>query len=231
MKNILCLGILFILAICSANGQTRPTQKPDLLKVDSLSFRAIHIPIEISIACEQQKYQISWFTNQLDSADLPKQLLFKGYRYDEADTNKIKYKTVTIDSAQLYGSPYIWIGSPGYYYLAFTDSTKRINYSSDEVLIELCARFQLPDKFAIHSGKYFKPLYSQNIARIDLVIFDAQGEEVFTTKDPNFKWDGRNQETGEPCAPGSYFYHCDMVEMKAGNPVKKNITGIIELSH
>lgn len=198
---------------------------------DSLAFRSIHIPLEISISCEQQKYQLSWFTEQLDSADLPKKFLFKGYRYDEADTNKIRYKTVVIDSSELYGSPYIWIGSPGYYWLEQTDSLRRINYSSDKVLIQLCARFQLPDKFTVHTGKYFKPVYSQNIERIDLVIFDAQGDEVYTTKDPNFKWDGRHQETGEPCLPGSYFYHCDIVEIKAGIPIKKNITGIIELSH
>ncbi len=226
MKNILCLGLLFCLTFLHVNGQAIPE-----LETDSLKFRSIHIPLEISISCEQQKYQLSWFTEQLDSADLPKQLLFKGYRYDEGDTNKIAYRTVRIDSAQLYGSPYIWIGSPGFYYLEFIDSSKRIIYSSDQVLIELCARFQLPDKYTIHTGKYLKPLYSQNIERIDLVIFDAQGDEVFSTKDPNFKWDGRHQETGEPCLPGSYFYHCDIVERKAGMPVKKNITGIIELSH
>lgn len=226
VRNILSLGILFFLANYHVKGQTIPE-----LQGDTIEFRSIHIPLEISIACEQQKYQISWFTNQLDSADLPKTLLLKGYRYDDGDTSKLRYKTVSIDSAQIYSSPYIWIGSPGYYWLEQTDSARHINFSSDEVLIELCARFQLPDKFSIHTGKYFKPLYSQNIQRIDLVIFDAQGDEVFSTKDPNFKWDGRHQETGEPCHPGSYFYHCDIVEIKAGVPIKKNITGIIELSH
>lgn|GEM_PF-2385523 len=226
MRYILCLGILFWLAISSATAQVIPKREGD-----SLNFRSIHIPLEISVSCEQQRYQVSWYTEQLDSLDLPPKMLFKGYHYDEGDTGKLFYKAVRIDSAQLYGSPYIWIGSPGYYWLEYMDSSKRIHYSSDQVLIELCARFQLPDKFILSAGNYLKPVYSQNIERIDLVIFDAQGNEVFASKEPNFKWDGRHQETGEPCIPGSYFYHCDIEERKAGIAVKRNITGIIELSN
>lgn len=220
----------FFIVIGSLQGASAQTQAP-LEQDTAQSFRTVSIPIEIKIACEEQKYQITWFLEQLDSADLPMQLLFKGYRYDEGDHSRINYRTQTLDSEQVHVSPYIWIGSPGYYWLEFTDSLKKIRYSSDEVHIELCSRFQLADKFVIEAGKFYKPVYSQNIDLIELVIFDSQGLEVYTTKNPNFRWDGRNVQTLEPCTAGSYFYHCDVYENKGGKTTKRNITGIIEIMH
>lgn len=211
----------------SAFAQTAPITGKDSLS----QFRTVGIPIEIKVACEDQKYQIVWFLDQLDSATMPSRLYFKGYRYDESDNSRIDYRTQTLDSQQLYQDPYIWIGSPGYYWVEYTDTLNKIHYSSDEVRIELCSRFQLADRFVIETGKFYKPVYSQNIARIELVIFDSQGLEVFTSNNPTFKWDGRNMQTLEPCAPGTYFYHCDVYENKGGKLSKRNITGIIEITH
>lgn len=223
------LIVFFFLPLClpEAVGQTIRSNTNDSIP----QIRSVGIPIEVKIVCEDQKYQIVWTLDQLDSTDLPKRLYFKGYRYDEGDHSRIDYRTQTLDSMQLYHAPYIWVGSPGYYWVEYMDSANKIHYSSDEVHIELCSRFQLADKFVIGSGNYYKPVYSQNIERIELVIFDSQGMEVYTSKNPNFKWDGRNMQTLEPCAPGTYFYHCDVYENKGGNVSKRNITGIIEIIH
>lgn len=223
------LFLFFCLPQClqGAFGQTAPETGNDSMQ----QYRHVGIPIEIKIACEDQKYQITWFLDQLDSTTLPNRLYFKGYRFDEGDHARIDYRTQTLDSQQLYVSPFIWVGSPGYYWIEFRDTLNKIHYSSDEVHIELCSRFQLADKFVIESGKYYKPVYSQNIDHIDLVIFDSQGIEVFTSNNPTFKWDGRNMQTLEPCAPGSYFYHCDVYENRGGKMTKRNITGIIEITH
>lgn len=226
IKNLLLIFSV-VLWLNPASGQTQDKSQTDT----STALRQVGIPLEIQQACEEQRYQIAWSLNQLDSNDLPKQLYFKGYRYDEGDNSKINYRTQLLDSQALYELPYLWIGSPGYYWLEYTDSSQGIHYSSDEVHIELCSRFQLPDKYVIEPGKYLRPVYSQNIDQIELVIFDAQGTEVFTTNNPNFKWDGRNASTGESCATGSYFYHCDVYENRGGVRTKKNITGIIEIVH
>lgn len=223
------LLLLFSVPLClqGAIGQSVPSTENDSIPL----FRKVGIPIEIKVACEDQKYQIAWFLDQLDSTAQPRRLYFKGYRYDEGDNARIDYRTQTLDSQQLYGSPYIWIGSPGYYWVEFMDTLNKIHYSSDEVHIELCSRFQLADRFVIESGKYYKPIYSQNIERIELVIFDSQGLEVFTSNNPTFRWDGRNMQTLEPCATGTYFYHCDVYENRGGKISKRNITGIIEITH
>ncbi|MDX5320249.1 MAG: gliding motility-associated C-terminal domain-containing protein, partial [Bacteroidota bacterium] len=178
-----------------------------------------------------QKYQVVWDIKNIDSSDLPGFLLLKGYRFEEGDTNRIPYRTQFIDSTTLFSLPYVWIGSPGYYWLEARDSLRKIHYSSDKIRIDLCALFQLPEHFQPGLGRYFKPLYSQNIQRIDLVIFDALGNEVFTSKNPQFRWDGRNQTSTEPCPPGSYFYHCDVWEYHGNEIRKKNLTGIIEINY
>ncbi|MHB1278323.1 MAG: T9SS type B sorting domain-containing protein [Bacteroidia bacterium] len=223
------LHVFFFLPLClqGAFGQTAPGSGNDSI----LHFRTVGIPLEIKVACEDQKYQIAWFLDQLDSTAIPERLYFKGYRFDEGDNSRIDYHTQTLDSEQLYQTPFIWISSPGYYWVEYRDTVNKIHYSSDEVHVELCSRFQLADRFVIETGKFYKPVYSQNIDHIELVIFDSQGIEVFSSKNANFKWDGRNMQTLEPCAPGSYFYYCDVYEIRGGEIAKRNITGIIEITH
>ncbi|MBI1222399.1 MAG: hypothetical protein GC180_07340 [Bacteroidetes bacterium] len=205
------------------------SQTADSLYKDSLRFREVNIPIEVKEFCEQEKYQIQWFTDHLDSSDFPKYVYLKGYRYDEDDSSKIFYRNVRIDSITLFRTSGILVNPPGHYWLEATDSSRRIIYSSDKRQVELCALFQLPAKYVIGSGKMYQPQLSQNIQKIDLVIFDALGNEVYKTKNPQFKWDGRNQNTAELCQPGSYFYHCDVWEIHGSEIVRKNFTGIIEI--
>lgn len=223
---------LFLIAglfLTSLQGFAQESMQTDSAIQDTLVIREISIPLEIRVSCEQEKYQIAWTLNHIDSVDLPKQLKFKGFRYEDEDTTRIPYKTQNIDSSTLFGLPYIWIKSPGYYWLEGVDSAKRIHYSSDKVRIDLCAMFQLPERFQLSTGKTYQPQYSQNIQKIELVIFDAQGNEVYKSKNPHFKWDGRNQNTTEQCAPGTYFYHCDVWEIHGTEVQKKNVTGIIEI--
>ncbi|MDX5320468.1 MAG: hypothetical protein LPK45_05190, partial [Bacteroidota bacterium] len=100
---------------------------------DSIPFREVNIPLEIQISCEQQKYQVVWDIKNIDSSDLPRFMLLKGYRFEEGDTNRIPYRTQFIDSTTLFSLPYVWIGSPGYYWLEARDSLRKIHYSSDKI--------------------------------------------------------------------------------------------------
>src|SRR5690606_38513480 len=95
--------------------------------------------------------------------------------------------------------------------------------------LDLCARYQLPDRFVYGSVKLFTPTYNQNIEKVEMVIFNSLGEEVFFTTNPEIRWDARNANTGNQCAPGSYFYNCEVYERTSQGVIKRNMTGIIEL--
>ncbi len=193
-------------------------------------FREVSIGLDILEACVDQRYRIAWDFSSLDSLSQPDTLLLKGYRYDEGETEKSFYRSVGFDSADLHENGEYWLVSPGYYWLEGYDSSRMIHFTSNEIRIDLCALFQLPEQFVLNSGKSLQPVYSQNIDKIELVIFNSQGDEVYFTKDPHFKWDGRNTKSGSPCGPGSYFYHCDIWERKGDRIEKRNITGIIEFT-
>src|SRR5690606_1065511 len=129
-----------------------------LARVDTAAvYREINVPFEIRVSCQDQKYELAWSLEHLDSADLPFRLRLKGYRYEEADTHRIQIKNQVLDSAVLYETASVWIATPGYYYLEGKDSSRKIHYSSDAVHLDLCARYQLPDRFVYGSVKLFTP--------------------------------------------------------------------------
>lgn len=49
-----------------------------------------------------------------------------------------------------------------------------------------------------------------NVERIDLIIFNRWGKTMFTTDDPLINWDGKNQNNGQDCVEGVYFYTCEV---------------------
>lgn len=197
----------------------------------TIVFRFVNLVIESKSFCEEGKHQIKFDFSSLDSQDVPSKLTLKGMRYDEGEQEATYFRDRFLDSSEIFNIKPIYITTPGYYWVVYVDEEKQINYSSEQIPIELCALFKLDDQFKAGAGRYFKPAFSQNIDKIDLIIFDGQGNEVFVTKDPNFKWDGAHFKTGEPCPPGSYFYHCDVYEKNNPKKIKRNLTGIIELSY
>lgn len=226
MKRI---GLLFLLFSFLGGIARAQNEKPEVVADSQGKFRRMAVPLEVKISCEGQKHLITWDLSLLDSTLLPSHLLLRGYRYE--DTDRIFYTDRLLDSTALYEEGELWLSVPGHYFLEGVDSSDKIAYSSAEVVLEVCAIFQLPSTFTLGEGKYYRPSFNQNIERIELVIFDSQGLEVFSTRDPDFRWDGRNAIDGELCKPGTYFYNCDVYELKGQKTVKRNMTGMIELGY
>lgn len=224
----LFLGLLATIGCLSSGfAQVIPANQSDT----TLVFRYVNVVIESKSFCEEGKHQILIDLSTLDSQDYPNKLILKGMRYDEGENEAVYFRDRPIDSAEIMGDKPIYLTTPGYYWLVYVDEGRLINYSSEQINIELCALFKLDDQFKAGLGRYYKPAFSQNIEKIDLIIFDGQGNEVFVTKDPNFKWDGMHFKSGEPCPAGSYFYHCDVFEKNNPRKAKRNLTGIIELTY
>lgn len=201
-----------------------------LVNNDTLDESPTIIPIELKVlnACENLEYELGWRIKLPDSIK-PNKLLLIGARFDPEDYRKNLVYFAILDSARLYQEKKIKVNPPGYFILEAEDTIKKVKYISNEVYIEQCSQFQLPERFLFENGSTFKATRNVQISKIDLVIFNQKGDEVFKTKDPNFAWDLRHMQTWDLCPPGNYFYHCDVFEIKDGVSQKRNITGIIEI--
>ena len=60
-------------------------------------------------------------------------------------------------------------------------------------------------------------LESEGLTDFSVVVFDPTGEIVFQSKDPDFKWDGRDIRSGEIVASGTYMYMVSAYDSE-GNP-------------
>lgn len=132
-------------------------------------------------------------------------------------------------SAELTESKQVWVTEGGYYWFSFFDTTNKILYKSEPLLVEKCSLFELPNSFDFTSNDFLVPKSNYNIVKIDLYVFSSLGEEVFSTNNPEIRWNGINKNTGLKCVSGNYFYNCDVFEMKNGTLRKRNITGVMEL--
>lgn len=121
----------------------------------------------------------------------------------------------------------------GCYYVTAVDSFGNESAPSNQICVDNCPIYQLPNVFTPGSdGKndVFGPMNDYRfIESVDMHIFNRWGMEVFKTKDPAIHWDGRDMKTGQPLAAGTYFYICTVNEIyldriKKTNPLQGTIT-------
>ena len=85
-----------------------------------------------------------------------------------------------------------------------------------------------PDKSGVND--LFHPiLLFKFVASIDIKIQSRWGETVYETNDPFIYWDGRNQNTGNLCTDGVYFYSIVVNEIRLEGLVPRTFQGNIQL--
>ncbi len=67
------------------------------------------------------------------------------------------------------------------------------------------------------------------VESISLVVFNRWGNTVFETTNPEIEWDGKNQENGEDCADGTYFYVCDVFIKTFDGQIKQMLKGSVNI--
>ncbi len=194
---------------------------------NQISFEEVNVALSLSSHCVNGKSTLTWEVQAQDSLHFPKKLkLF----YRELNDTMVE-EFLSLDSQTIYVKGHVTLEEPGLYLLDFLDSVRKVHYSSNELFLDVCTQFQLPDVFYYTPGKLYEPSQINHIAKIELVIFSSAGDQVFYTKNPKVQWDGRNQASGALCAPGTYFYNCDVYEDLQQGQVKRSITGIIQLTY
>ncbi len=125
----------------------------------------------------------------------------------------------------------------GCYSVVAMDSAGNRSVPSDTVCIDLsnlpeACQFRLPVVFTPNNDNVndFFMAYKLNSAdRIKLTVFDRWGKKVYETEDPNFNWDGTDQNNHKPCSDGAYFYICDIFETSLSCELKRTIRGSVTI--
>jgi len=124
----------------------------------------------------------------------------------------------------------------GCYYVTAIDSIQYNNESepSNIVCIDNCEGYYelpnifTPDKSGVND--LFHPILPfKFVASIDIKIQSRWGETVYETNDPFIYWDGRNQNTGNLCTDGVYFYSIVVNEIRLEGLVPRTFQGNIQL--
>ena len=142
-----------------------------------------------------------------------------------------------IDSAYIFSyrdsSDLLFESQAGCYVVAAVDSYDNQSRYSNQVCLDNCPLFELPNVFT-PNGDNINDLYiplasSRNIDSLNFKVFNRWGEMVFETSDPQINWDGSDQESGNPLNPGTYFYEATFFESYLERIIPKKQTGAITL--
>ncbi len=135
------------------------------------------------------------------------------------------------DTSFLHSDP---VSVAGCYYITAVDSAQYGNESaaSNVVCVDNCPEYVLPNVFSPNGdgqNDYFIPFPYRFVKSIELKIFNRWGQLLFSTEDPDIRWDGRNQENGQPVSEGVYFYTCRVYTIRLSGIEPVDLKGFIHL--
>ncbi|HRO74593.1 MAG TPA: choice-of-anchor L domain-containing protein [Crocinitomicaceae bacterium] len=88
-------------------------------------------------------------------------------------------------------------------------ATKNVTIVIDSLVIE----YTIPNVFSPNGDAVndeFQLINHLNIKNINVIILNRWGNLVFASDDVNFKWNGKNQNNGQNCTDGTYFYKMEL---------------------
>jgi gliding motility-associated-like protein len=122
----------------------------------------------------------------------------------------------------------------GCYAVTGIDSFNNESNFDNTVCIDNCPNYEIPNVFTPGNsdGKndLLMPFPYRFIDRIEIHIYNRWGTEVFTTKNINILWDGKDLKTGNDCVDGTYFYTCDVFEQYLHELKNNKRRGTIKLN-
>ncbi|MCH2198530.1 MAG: gliding motility-associated C-terminal domain-containing protein [Flavobacteriales bacterium] len=202
-------------------------------------------PPELSIEpdCELEQAFLTW-TNPNESCELTDDTELYNLYYAPTTDQDLEF-VVTLTGAEL--TEYIWneegdLNSiAGCYAVTALDSLTpdlngdiRRNESefSNVVCIDNCPLYFLPNVFSPNndgSNDVFTAFPFKFVESVEFFVFNRWGIQVFETRDPLVSWDGTDQETGEICADGTYYYTARVNTIRLEGIVVEELSGTITL--
>lgn len=120
----------------------------------------------------------------------------------------------------------------GCYYVAGVDSAGNISNNTNEVCVDNCPFYQIPNVFTPNgdlSNDTLHPFPYRFVSAINMVIYNRWGIEVYSTTDIDINWNGADKKTGNACPDGVYYYICEVKETYLDGVKTRNLQGTIQI--
>lgn len=185
--------------------------------------------VTVASDCITGFINVSWNNvNNSCANDVTKYYLYK--------KETVESDFVLIDTLQGAGSTVFQFDNlpeiAGCFAVSAVDSSNNVSAKSEEVCIDNCPIFELPNVITINGdgvNDFFKAIRVRQIKEIDLYVYDRWGTLVFQTKDPYFKWNGVSKFSGKAVSDGTLFYVCDVYELRVKGVKKRSLKGYLQV--
>ena len=120
----------------------------------------------------------------------------------------------------------------GCYAITAVDSFANESAQSAKVCVDNCPEYELPNVITVNgdgANDFFKAIKNKFIKDIDLKIYNRWGNLVYETTDPAFLWDGKTIQSKQFCVEGTYFYVCQVNEIRVTGTESRNLKGFLQI--
>lgn len=122
----------------------------------------------------------------------------------------------------------------GCYAVTAIDSFGNESAKSQVMCIDNCPEYELPNVITVNGdgiNDFFKAIKNRFVKDIDLKVYNRWGTLVYEASDPAFKWDGRVMQTKQLCSEGTYFYVCQVNEIRVKGITPRYLKGFLQIFH
>lgn len=209
------------------NRNTQVVQKKDSLAMPSL---------ELITDCTQGIHGLKIGFAPQDTLTTPPQYV-QLYRWveirDESDTTADTIELVrsySIDDIEkAKGTLYPDVEGKYYIRTAIRKNEKwETSLFTTEVGIKYCSTVNFPPVFELGKTNIYTPTLT-NIQVVEFYIFDRVGTTVYSHRNNDIMWNGKNAD-GQDYPVGVYYFHCEYIDVANGGE-QKSLSGMIELKH
>lgn len=126
------------------------------------------------------------------------------------------------------------ISIAGCYAITAVDSFGNESAQSIKVCVDNCPEYELPNVITVNGdgvNDFFKPIKNKFIKDIDLKVYNRWGNLVFETTDPLIMWDGKTMQSKLITTEGTYFYVCQVNEIRVRGIVSRDLKGFLQIFH
>ncbi|MBI3521240.1 MAG: gliding motility-associated C-terminal domain-containing protein [Bacteroidetes bacterium] len=122
----------------------------------------------------------------------------------------------------------------GCYAVTAVDSFGNESAQSAKVCVDNCPEYELPNVITVNGdgvNDFFKAIKNKFVKDIDLKIYNRWGTLVYETTDPAFLWDGKVVQSKQLATEGTYFYVCQVNEIRVKGIVARDLKGFLQIFH
>lgn len=187
--------------------------------------------LEVETNCEELVNYLTW--QYTDTCDYEQKMYYNIYY---AITSASDYELIhTTDTGIFY---YEFMTNPpsivGCYTLTALDSVGNESLFSNVECIDIdaCGTVWFPNVITPNGDGKNEFFFADSISSVQkfrITIFNRWGETVYESEDPFFKWYGKDQDNGQDCADGVYFYEGVVSLYTLRGPIEKAVKGSITI--